>query len=86
LGCTIGHPYRSAVRNDAEARRLRDLLRTVREEAGLRQADLAARLGKPQSFVSKYESGERRLDFLEVRAVCAALGVPLDRFVRRFES
>ncbi len=74
------------MRNDAEARRLRDLLRTVREEAGLRQADLAARLGKPQSFVSKYESGERRLDFLEVRAVCAALGVPLDRFVRRFES
>lgn len=62
------------------------LLRELRVAAKLRQADLAERLGQPQSFVSKYESGERRLDFLELRRVCKALGVPLTEFVRRFED
>ena len=42
------------------------LLRDMRAEAGLRQSDLALRLGRPQSFVSKYEVGERRLDVLEL--------------------
>jgi transcriptional regulator with XRE-family HTH domain len=55
-------------------------------EAGLRQAQVAKRLGKPQSFVSKYESGERRLDLLELRQVCRALRVSLTEFVRRFEE
>jgi len=61
------------------------LLRQVRREAGLRQVDLAQRLGQPQSFVSKYESGERRLDLLEVDAVCKAVGISVVEFVRRFE-
>jgi transcriptional regulator with XRE-family HTH domain len=65
---------------------LQALLKEVRNEAGLRQADLAERLGQPQSFVSKYESGERRLDILELRQVCQALGVPLREFVRRLEE
>ena len=47
----------------------------VREHQGLTQAELAKRLGKHQSFVSKYESGERRLDVVEFVAVCEALGV-----------
>jgi transcriptional regulator with XRE-family HTH domain len=42
-------------------------------------------LGQPQSFVSKYESGERRLDVLELRQVCAVVGVSLADFVRRLE-
>ncbi len=62
------------------------LLRQVRQEKGLRQVDLADRLGQPQSFVSKYESGERRLDLLELRLVCEALGIALADFVRRFED
>lgn len=66
--------------------RLRRLLRTIRTEKGLRQVDLAERLGQPQSFVSKYESGERRLDFVEVVQVCEALGISLADFVRRFEG
>jgi transcriptional regulator with XRE-family HTH domain len=48
--------------------------------------DLAKRLGVPQSFVSKYESGERRLDVLELRAVCVALKISLKQFVRRLEE
>jgi len=66
--------------------RLRALLREVRLEAGLRQIDLAKRLGQPQSFISKCESGERRLDLPELREVCKALGIPLSDFVQRFED
>lgn len=64
---------------------LHALLRSIRLEAGLRQSDLAARLGRPQSFVSKYESGERRLDLVELRAVCQAMGISLEEFVQKFE-
>lgn len=60
------------------------LLRQVRLEAGLRQTDVAEKLGKPQSFVSNYESGERRLDLLELLTICEALGIPLIEFVTRF--
>jgi transcriptional regulator with XRE-family HTH domain len=64
----------------------RTLLRTIRKEAGLGQAEVAARLGRPQSFVSKYESGQRRLDLIELEMVCHALGVALPEFVRRFSD
>lgn len=64
---------------------LQALLREIRQQAGLRQSELAARLGRPQSFVSKYESGERRLDLIELRQVCQAVGIPLEEFVHRFE-
>ena len=72
--------------SETQKRKVRELLRDLREAAGLRQVDLAARLKRPQSFVSKYESGEKTLDFLEVREVCRALGVPLVDFVRRYEE
>jgi transcriptional regulator with XRE-family HTH domain len=70
----------------ADQRRLCELLRQRREDAGLRQADVAARLGVPQSFVSKYESGERRLDLIELRQVCEAIGTTLTDFVTAFEA
>ena len=47
----------------------------ARTEAGLTQEQLARRLQKPQSFVSKYERGERRLDVVEFVAVARAIGV-----------
>ena len=56
------------------------LLRQVRFEAG------AAKLGVPQSFVSNYESGERRLDILELREVCGVLGTTLPNFVKMLEE
>jgi len=55
-------------------------------DAGLRQTDVAMKLGKPQSFVSNYESGERRLDLLELQLVCEVLGVSLIEFVRRYSK
>lgn len=62
------------------------LLRETRLEAKLRQEQVAERLGRPQSFVSKYEGGERRLDVLELRDVCSALGTTLPDFARLLES
>ena len=70
----------------ADRKRLPALLRQIRLEAGLRQVDVAQRLGQPQSFVSKYESGERRLDLLELSQVCEVVGISLAEFVRRFED
>ncbi len=55
-------------------------------EAGLRQEDLARLLRQSQSFVSKYESGERRVDLLELQQICKALGISLGEFVRKFEG
>lgn len=70
----------------AEQERLCALLRSYREQAGLRQVQIAEALDVPQSFVSKYESGERRLDLIELRQVCAVLGVSLGEFVGAFET
>lgn len=61
------------------------LLIQLRVDAGLRQTDLAEMLDEPQSFVSKYESGERRLDIIELRHICKCIGVSLEDFVKQFE-
>lgn len=55
--------------------RLRELLIEARKKADLTQAEVARRLAKPQSFVAKYEGGERRLDVIEFFQVAAALGI-----------
>jgi len=52
---------------------LRGLLAVERQSKGMTQQDVAAKLGKPQSYVSKYESGERHLDLVEFVEVCEAL-------------
>lgn len=65
---------------------LQALLREIRIQVGLTQTELAARLEKPQSFVSKYESGERRLDLAELDEICRALGIALPELVRRYEE
>jgi transcriptional regulator with XRE-family HTH domain len=68
-----------------ERDRLAALLRRTRVEAGVQQRDLAARLGVPVSVLSKIETGHRGVDALELRAICAALGVPLADFVERLD-
>lgn len=64
----------------------RNTLKTIRKNANISQTELAQRLGKPQSYVSKYESGERRLDFLEVREICLHCGVSVQEFEVLFST
>nr|WP_134678046.1 helix-turn-helix transcriptional regulator [Pseudomonas khazarica] len=61
---------------------LLELLVTERKTSGLTQTQLADRLGRPQSFVSKYERGERRLDVVELLQVCRAIGADPHRIVQ----
>ncbi len=77
---------RKALDEAKQRKALLTLLREVGRESGLTQVQVAQALGLPQSFVSKYESGERRLDLLELRAVCKVLGIPVTEFVKRFEE
>lgn len=72
--------------NTPDHRRLSALLKEIRVEREIRQADLAKILDVPQSFVSKYESGQRHLEFVQVRRICSALGIPFRQFVERFEK
>ena len=65
---------------------LQQLLKNIRQEFNLTQKEVANRLGKPQSFVSKYETGERRLDLTELRKICLAIEVELVDLVIRFEE
>ena len=65
----------------AEYARLIELLVAVRQEGGIRQHALAKKLGRPQSFIAKYEGGERRIDVVEFIAIARALGAdPLKLF------
>ncbi|MHB8631833.1 MAG: helix-turn-helix domain-containing protein [Candidatus Limnocylindria bacterium] len=59
----------------------RKRLRAARQSAGLSQEQTARRLGKPQSFVSKCESGERRVDVIELGAFARIYGVALPFFL-----
>lgn len=68
-----------------EHRVLAGLLRDLRDEAGLTQVELAERLGRTQTFVAKYETGQRRIDLVSLRSVCRALGVDLVSVAERFE-
>jgi transcriptional regulator with XRE-family HTH domain len=56
-------------------KRLRELLKSARLSAGLRQVDVADALFKTQSYIAKIESGERKLDFIEVLDICVAIGL-----------
>ena len=65
-----------------EQQLLRELLVAARDGAGLTQHKLAKRLGKPQSFVAKYEGGERRLDVIEFIVIASAIGADPTRILR----
>jgi transcriptional regulator with XRE-family HTH domain len=58
-------------------------LASAREKAGLTQQKLAERLERHQSFVAKYEGGERRLEVIEFVQICRAIGVKPDLILRR---
>jgi transcriptional regulator with XRE-family HTH domain len=60
----------------------RELLVEKRKKAGLTQSGLAEKLSRPQSFVSKYENGERRLDLVEFLEIAVAVGFDPCSFIR----
>ncbi|WP_244193972.1 helix-turn-helix domain-containing protein [Bordetella genomosp. 12] len=62
------------------------LLIAAREQVGLTQQDLANELDETQSFISKCERGQRRLDVVELRMWCTALNVSYAEFMRVFDS
>ena len=66
--------------------RLRTMLREVRIAQRVTQADLATALGKPQSYIAKYEGGERRLDVIELLAILDSLDVNPTRFIRKLQA
>jgi transcriptional regulator with XRE-family HTH domain len=67
--------------NSAAYLRLRGRLRRARRDACLTQAEVGRRLGVRQAFVSKVESGERRLDPVELARFAAVYGKPLPCFL-----
>jgi transcriptional regulator with XRE-family HTH domain len=68
-----------------EHRALQRVLRALRQESGITQAGLAEVVGRPQSYVSKVESGERKADLPELDELCRALGTNLETLVRRYK-
>lgn len=71
---------------DSQRLVFQQLIRELRNNASLTQAELAELLDKPQSYVSKYESGERRLDVIELCEVCKQCNASLDSFCLKFEA
>ncbi len=72
--------------HDDRYRVLIQLLRTLRTEASLYQSHVAEKLNKPQSFVSKYEIGERKLDPVELYLICGVLGITFVDFALRYDE
>lgn len=66
--------------------RLIELLIAAREKAGMTQQQLADKLGKHQSFVAKYEGGERRIDVIEFLHIARAVGFDASRAIRTIEK
>ena len=62
------------------------ILKEARERAGLTQVQLARKIGETQTFVSKCERGERRIDVIELRTFCWAFGLSLKQFVGVLEK
>jgi transcriptional regulator with XRE-family HTH domain len=73
--------HRSVTSPTDRYQRLRNALKGARLKGGWRQEDIAQALGKPQSYVSKVESRERMLDFIETLDYCTALHIAVDDLV-----
>jgi transcriptional regulator with XRE-family HTH domain len=68
----------------AEYARLIEILVAARHKSGIRQQALAKRLGRPQSFIAKYEGGERRIDVVEFVTIARALGADPLKLLKQF--
>jgi len=63
-----------------------EMMIKARKTAGLTQHELAKRLHKPQSFVAKYEGGERRIDVVEFVTICQAIGADSARILKSLKN
>jgi transcriptional regulator with XRE-family HTH domain len=61
-------------------------LKDARLKAGMTQGDVAKKIHRPQSFVSKYEKGERRLDIAEFIQICKVVGIPAHKLVKELSD
>jgi transcriptional regulator with XRE-family HTH domain len=77
----MAHPL-----HDPRNQRIATLLTEIRKDRGLLQQAVAERLGRPQSFVSKYESGGRRVDLVELLDILRALDADPHEFIDRIQS
>ncbi len=73
-------------RKQSERKILLEVLRELRKQKNLTQDQMAKAMGARQAFVSKYETGERRLDFLDLVAICEVLDISIVKFAERFET
>lgn len=65
---------------------LTNLIKGVRVENNLTQVELAEKIKKAQSYISKYESGQRKLDIFEIKDICNSLNINLVDFVQKFDE
>ena len=72
--------------NDKKRIVLREMLITRRKELSLTQSELASKLSRPQSFVSKYESGERKIDAVELIELIQCLDESPETFIKKYCS
>ena len=75
-----------ASKKQRERKILLEVMRELRKHRNLTQDQLARSMGVKQAFVSKYETGERRLDFLDLIGICDVLGISIVEFAERFEA
>ena len=71
---------------DARYKTAMHLLKEKRLSAGLTQKELADKLGCAQSYVSKFEAGQVRLDIIEMRTILGNLGISLVQYVEELEK
>lgn len=64
----------------------RELLISYRKNKSITQIELAGKIGKPQSYISKYESGERRIDVIEFIEICEALQIDPNTVINQIKK
>lgn len=80
MGLSTGARCRAVAGKTSEYAAFRRRLRTARQRAGLSQQEAARRFGRQQSFISKCESGERRVDIVELKSFARIYGVRMSFF------
>lgn len=86
-GKTSGSSEKMAIdQQDVQNTIQREILIGIRLTAQLTQTQLSQKLGHPQSYVSKYEAGQRKLTLIEVREIALCCGVSLPDLVALFEQ